>query len=113
MGFLGNPKKPDQNNDLGDEKKYRKNKDKQDYKENLDEAPRNTGKEKGTLKEKISSHSFRHIMEIGKLLKILGDDLQRQALQNRQKNANNQENVKYKKNITRNKRNNNKPGSSV
>ena len=44
MGFLGNPKKPDQNNDLGDEKKYRKNKDKQDYKENLDEAPRNTGK---------------------------------------------------------------------
>ena len=52
-------------------------------------------------------------MEIGKLLKILGDDLQRQALQNRQRNANNQENVKYKKNITRNKRNNNKPGSSV
>ena len=113
MGIFENQKKRDQNNDSSDEKKHRKNRDKQDYKEKLDEAPRNTGKEKGTLKEKISSHPFRHIMEIGKLLKILGDDLQRQTLQNRQRNANNQEKAKYKNNLTRDKQNNSKLGSSV
>ena len=113
MGFFGNSKKPNQNNDSGDEKEHRKNREKQDYKENLDETPGNIGKEKGTLKRKISSHSLRHIREIGKLLRLLGDDLERQALQNKQRNASNQEKAKHQKNITRNDQNNNKPGSSV